>query len=247
MNKEDILLFDSVISDLTKLRGQHLERFQLDATDLASRLLHIDTAAKEYKRLTSKDLNIFRMLGVGETMHSYLLAHLLDPHAEHGQKHLFLNIFLKLLGIKNSDSENWTVTAEKGRIDILLRRVTPHSVIVIENKSNYAPDQDNQLYRYWYQEIYSKICNTDIDSLNPPNDRYQLIYLSPALWKIPSDNSLMKPKDWDEKLPDEVPIKPKHLLFSVFIVKWLENSLETLPKENHRIREHIKQYLELWN
>lgn len=65
---------------------------------------------------------------------------------------------MDLLGIERfSDNENWTVTAEKGRVDILLKRTHPHSVIIIENKSNYANDQENQLYRYWHQEIYKTI------------------------------------------------------------------------------------------
>lgn len=40
-------------------------------------------------------------------------------------------------------------------------------------------------------------------------------------------------------------IKP--LQFTEFIIKWLEKSLEKLPEDNHRVKEYVKQYLELWS
>lgn len=183
-------------------------------------------------------------------MHSYLLANLLNPNSSHGQRHLFLNEFLDLLGIERyKDNENWLVSAEKGRIDLLLRRNSPHSVVVIENKSNYAIDQDNQLYRYWYQEIYSSIKSRHLPIeyiLNPPEKFYQLIYLSPNHLKVPNNNSLIKPFSWDSNLPNKVPLKTKHIVFSEFIVNWLELSLLKIPKQNSRIKEHIQQYIEIW-
>lgn len=200
---------------------------------------------------TSCDFNMLTLFNIGETQHSYLLAHFLNPNAEHGQKHLFLNVFLDLLKIERfSDNENWIVTAEKGRIDVLLKRVQPHSVVVIENKSNYANDQNHQLYRYWHQEIYKTISERHLPKdyiLNPPERYYQLLYLSPEHWKIPSTNTLTKPTEWENDLPKEVPLKAKHLLFSDFVCQWLKMSLELLPKDNHRIREYVKQYIEYWN
>ena len=160
-------------------------------------------------------------------------------------------IYLDLLQIERlSDNENWIVTAEKGRIDVLLKRVQPHSVVVIENKSNYAIDQNHQLYRYWYQEIYKTISEKHLPKdyiLNPPERYYQLLYLSPEHWKIPSTNTLTKPTEWENDLPKEVPLRPKQLLFSDFVCQWLKISLELLPKNNHRIREYVKQYIEYWN
>lgn len=200
---------------------------------------------------TSCDFNMLSLFNIGVTQHSYLLAYFLNPNAEHGQKHLFLNVFLDLLKIeRSSDNENWIVTAEKGRIDVLLKRVQPHSVVVIENKSNYATDQNHQLYRYWHQEIYKTISERHLPKeyiLKPPEHYYQLLYLSPEHWKIPSTNTLTKPTEWENDLPKEVPLKAKHLLFSDFVCQWLEMSLELLPKDNHRIREYVKQYIEYWN
>jgi hypothetical protein len=272
MDEIDISIFKTLITDLTAFKNQRIERlkctkenivvqlcetrinhnesFLADLNSLTNDFLHIHYLAEEQNKLFSCDLNVFKMLGLGETMHSYILANFLNPNAAHGQKHLFINAFLDLLNIKRFGSqENWMVTAEKGRIDILLKRNHPHSVVVIENKSNYAIDQENQLYRYWHNEIYNTIRKRHLPSdyiLNPPDQYYQLIYLSPSHWKIPSNNSLKKPKNWANDLPDEVPLKTRHLLFGEFIVRWLTLSLEQIPNQNQRLKEHIKQYVELW-
>lgn len=228
------------------------QAFEKTSENLVQNILKITNSAKQQNELTSSDLNIFRMFSVNEPMHSYIIANLLSPKGSHGQNHLFLNIFLDALGIKRlSDSENWIVTAEKGRIDILLKRAAPHSVVVIENKSNYAPDQENQLYRYWYQEIYQTIFNRKLSLdyiLNPPSDLYQIIYLSPSYTKVPKNNSLEKPTDWGENiLPSTLPIIPKHLIFSEFVVNWLQCSLSKIPDKNNRLKEYVKQYLEFWD
>jgi hypothetical protein len=206
--------------------------------------------SREANNLTSYSFNIFEIFGVGETMHSYLLGHLLNPYSNHGQGHLFLNIFLDLLKIKRfGDKENWIVTTEKGKIDILLKRNTPHSVIIIENKSNYAIDQENQLYRYWYQEIYTTIKSKNLPNdyiLNPPNDLYKVIYLSPDYLKRPNENSILKPYNWDENLPSYVPLEVEQVVFSDFITNWLDLSLTKISSDNHRMKEHIKQYIEYW-
>ncbi len=251
-------LFDNLVSIVLEItqnfhkKQEYLEQNLIDATkNLVSEIQETYNKFIIKNRNTSCDFNMLSLFYIGETQHSFLLANLLDPNANHGQKHLFLNIFLDLLGIKRfSDSENWIVSSEKGRIDILLKRVDPHSVIVIENKSNYAIDQNHQLYRYWYQEIYKTISERHLPKdyiFNPPEHYYQILYLSPEHWKIPSTNTLIRPAEWNNDLPEKVPLKVKHLLFDDFICQWLKMSLESLPKDNHRIREYVKQYIEYWN
>ncbi|MEI6766791.1 MAG: PD-(D/E)XK nuclease family protein [Bacteroidota bacterium] len=192
--------------------------------------------------------NPLTFFGIGETMHSFLIAKLINPYSEHGQGKLFLNCFLELIGIEVSENDHWIVTAETGRIDILLKRQYPHTVVVIENKSNYAKDQENQLYRYWYQEIYLPNCyRENAIEYTSNNKNFQIIYLTPADWKIPADHSLQKPTiGYEDFLPITIPIEPKIWLFNKHLVKWLTNSMNELPKENHRLREYVKQYIELW-
>jgi hypothetical protein len=222
-------------------------------------LAFIDTIITEYQladeRLKEKNkahsilFNPLTFFPIGETMHSFLIANLINPNAEHGQGNLFLKSFLKLLDIEVTEKDNWIVTAETGRVDVLLRRHHPHTVVVIENKSNYAGDQENQLYRYWYQEIYlpnHKRYGEKTVEETTNNKNYQIIYLTPAEWKVPSDNTILRPKGYDIHLPDEIPITPKIWLFNKQIVKWLLDASEQLDKENHRLREYIKQYIELW-
>lgn len=249
---------DNVISSIEKTTNINLQNqsdykktFIQKTTELVENILEINTQSIIKNKETSCDFNMLSLFSIGETQHSFLLAHFLNPNAEHGQGHLFLNEFLDLLKIERlSENENWIVTSEKGRIDVLLKRVQPHSVIVIENKSNYAGDQNNQLYRYWYQEIYRTISERHLPNdyiLNPPERYYQLLYLSPEHWKIPTTNTLSKPTEWGDDLPNEIPLKAKHILFSDFICKWLQISLDKIPKDNHRIREYVKQYIEYWN
>jgi hypothetical protein len=228
----------------------HQKHLLTEAAGLVEKFAAVQATAAELNKATSGDFNLFRMIHINEPTHSFLLAHLLNPNADHGQGHLFLNVFLDMLGIaRSSDHEHWTVTPEKGRIDIRLKRVHPHAVVVIENKSNHARDQDHQLYRYWYQEIYQTICEAHLGReyiLNPPGNRYQLVYLTPEHWKIPTDNSLCKPPDWDNDLPAVVPIPPKVLLIREFVTDWLKQSLNKLPPANYRLREYVKQYIEFW-
>jgi len=201
---------------------------------------------KKINQELSCDFNPLRYFSIGETLHSYLLADLLNPNSTHGQNDLFLLSFLELLGIENPQKGQWKVTAEKQRIDILLKRANPHSVVIIENKSNYASDQENQLYRYWHNQIYKT--NPSIDYTKPDEiaKNYQIIYLTPSDWKTPSENSLLRPKELKDFLPNKIPLTPKIVQFNPDLIQWLETSLKKLSTNNNRLREYLKQYIELW-
>lgn len=55
-------------------------------------------------------------------------------------------MFLEYIGFeKDEGNEEWIITAEEGRVDVLLRRQNPLGAVIIENKSNWAGDQPNQL------------------------------------------------------------------------------------------------------
>ncbi len=202
------------------------------------------TQSRNYEQLSqdhSIGLNIFKMLGVSEVLHSYLISDLLDPFGRHGQKRLFLDLFLHRLKIGSSVTDNWIVTAETGRIDILIRRQSPPTVIIIENKSNGAIDQPNQLYRYWYQQVYN-IEGEDAYK-NPSN---KIIYLAPDDWKTPAPDSLLKPKRWRNNLPDRVTIEPMIWNYRKEVVEWLEEACTKINANNTRMLQFLNQYIEYW-
>jgi hypothetical protein len=183
-------------------------------------------------------------------LHSQLIFSLLNPNSEHGQDKLFLKEFLLLLDIDEPDKGEWKITAETGRIDILLKRVSPEeNVIIVENKSNGAVDQPNQLYRYWYQEIYLKTKEVDSSFYEKNKNKYKIIYLPPNFFKYPGINSISKPQDEDwsklKELPDKMPIDYEIRTFNVFVIQWLHKCLERIPKSNHRMIEYLNQYIEI--
>ena len=113
---------------------------------------------KEIKAINEKEIkepgenfNVFDIIKVSykELCHSSFIAELLNPKGTHGMKSLFLQIFLKTVGINDSCIDNLIVRTEKyiegGRIDIAL--TNKNMEIFIENKI-YAEDQPEQLIRY---------------------------------------------------------------------------------------------------
>lgn len=187
-----------------------------------------------------------RLSGIGETLHSRLLHFLLSDDPMHGQKDKFLMKFLEMAGIENPLEGTWYAMAEIGRVDVMLKRSNPHSVIIIENKSNWAADQSNQLYRYWYENMYAPERETYNSS------RYKIIYLSPTA-KSYDDQTCCKPsKEWFcergrcdyDKLPDKIPLNPEIWHFNDHIQKWLEECIEALPPTNQPLRNYLNQYKE---
>lgn len=203
------------------------------------------------ERISGKEFNVFNLInqiyGIGETKHSRFLAFLLNPNAEHGKGKLFLNEFLKHLEINCDEDDIWEVSAEKNNIDILLKRTYPRkSTIIIENKSNWADDQDNQLYRYWYNEMYDS--NKDYDNAETfleKDDR--IIYLAPNEYKLYETASLSKPDDYDCKISSLNPSYITNLYFSTDINRWLQKCLEQLDNSTGiRMKFFIEDYLQFW-
>ena len=198
------------------------------------------------------NFNIFYLLKnefdfvIQETMHSKLIKFLLNSREMHGLGNLFLVEFLKNIGIESPEDGIWEVTAEQGKIDILIERKYPQSVIIIENKSNWACDQENQLYRYWYKAIYLKTRAIKEEFYNKNNQKYQIIYLSPNSHKQYDEQSIRKPQndqfDTYNELPDKIPMKIASMTFDNDIQKWLNDCKNVIPETNHRIREYISQY-----
>lgn len=126
--------------------------------------------SKKYDKIAEQNgenFNVFTLLKVEKDevkTHSMFIAELLNPKGCHGQKELFLMLFLSVLknrcGLEiDIDVSSIFIVIEKyigrtnenktegGRIDIIISDKLNRRVI-IENKI-YAPEQKNQLSRYY--------------------------------------------------------------------------------------------------
>lgn len=191
---------------------------------------------KAYNRvaeLSGENFNLFRLLRVEYDevkTHSMFLAELLNPRGTHGQKDIFLKLFVEAMGIKNIDTKTSKVKVEHrigrktatdgGRIDIFIQD-SVGNCIIIENKI-YAGDQENQMLRY---ANYGKIFK----------ETPQLLYLT--LWG--KDASGLSTGKKLESIKDY-----KSISYSKDILLWLQNCRREVS--NHPIlRECITQYINL--
>jgi PD-(D/E)XK nuclease superfamily len=195
-------------------------------------------------RMDGRLFNPLRFFPIGETKHSELLGYLLKPEANHGQGNTFLLSFLKMLDVPEPERGQWSVTVESSRVDIMIRRTNPSSVIIIENKSHGAVDQYNQLYRYWYKHIHLNNPLLDYDSEDTKR-AFQIIYLPGIEGKTPEHHSLCRPGHLNDPLPLTVPITPKLLSFGESIADWVAITSQNIPTENHRLRAYLEFYKEL--
>ena len=194
----------------------------------------------------SDELNVFEVIRPSEPIHSRIICELLSPNGRHNKKDVFLNLFFNVVFPEQEyGKEKWIVEAEKEYFDIRIRNYNNTSIFIIENKSNWADDQPNQLYRYWYYGIY--IPQYDLKGKNN-----KILYLSPNDFKYPSQQSMSRPDDFDKNLPDTLPEGiVKVIFFNDEIIKWLESCIEwfksCLPEElNSSTYFYIEQYIKFW-
>jgi hypothetical protein len=200
-------------------------------------LTQISTIKKKYEEIaerTGENFNIFKVLKVTANevrTHSAFVAELLNPKGSHGQKAIFLKLFVEQLSLKEFDSESATVKVEKyiglisndgkegGFIDIIITDKNKKAII-IENKL-YAVDQRNQLLRYYNYGVKEY------------KDRFKLLYLT-LDGKEPSDLSKATLNKYDYT----------NISYAEFVIKWLDNCKEKAV--NHPLlRESITQYVNL--
>lgn len=234
-----------------KTNLHHIDYSKLNDIQTKSRLIGVQNILIDFEKILEEEnilskeksirFNVLDFFRIDETLHSRLLGFFLDKNASHGQGDVFLKLFIEKLGYTDYDKGKWNVTVEKQRIDILIERNHPHSVIIIENKSNDAIDQDNQIYRYWHKAIY---CKNKEECAN--NDKYKIIYLVANDAKLPSENTLIRPIDWSANLAEVVPLKVERWNFNNQINCWLQDCLNLIDNENYRLKEYIRQYIEFW-
>jgi hypothetical protein len=196
-------------------------------------------------KITEK-INIFAQLSPSEPKHSFILSNLLNPKGNHGYGNSFLNLFFKVFPITPisiSPDDIWEVTAEKERFDIRIRNINNTKIIIIENKSNWANDQDNQIYRYWYNGIYSMQINFRKFGLPVYS---KIFYLSPSDYKQPSEQSISRPIDYDKNLPEKIPSDIMDVVyFNDHIIRWL-NLCINIVEYKSEMYYYLLQYRDFW-
>ena len=146
---------------------------------LLSTISHTINKYENRAKETGENFNIFYILGLTTNevrTHSAFITELLNPKGSHGQGDIFLQLFIKTLGLNISIEDYSKVKiykekyigiisadwSEGGSIDILIE--IGDTAIIIENKI-YAGDQEKQLLRYFnYGKKHYK--------------KYQVIYLT---------------------------------------------------------------------
>ena len=147
---------------------RELERF---FAEVGPRLETAQTLDDELDRQLARRFNVFRYLRTDEMGFSRMIADLLDPVGDHGQGAAFLKLlterldFAKKVNLDDARVQTERVIDDRRRVDIVVE-IDKHC-LAIENKSNSAVDQEDQVEDYlcWLEREYSH-------SL--------LIYLSPA-------------------------------------------------------------------
>ena len=248
--QSNVKLCGEVVEKLTAWNAHRNQAFRRDLSEIILKWRVIKAEQDEKNWQYGHLFNPLEAIDIGETTHSRLLGDLLNPKGKHGQGGLFLHAFLEGLGVPNPSEGKWLITIEDGRVDLCLWRLSPPSVIIIENKSNWAVDQENQLYRYWYQNIYTPYPHLNYAAADI-RQSFQVIYLPPVAGKMPLPNSLQRPKELDSLgLPvnlHEAGVTVKVLTFREFITEWLEKCAGLIPQTNTRLGIYLNFYKELWS
>ena len=157
---------------MAEISQRDLERF---FAEIAPRLETAQTLDDELDRQLARRFNVFRYLRTDEKGFSRMIADLLDPAGDHGQGAAFLKLLTDKLefaqDVTPSDLSNAKVQMERQidggrRIDIVVEIDSKHC-LAIENKSNFAGDQERQVA-------------DDLDWLKGEYRSSLLVYLSPT-------------------------------------------------------------------
>lgn len=149
---------------------------------LLSEISKISSKYQQLSELSGNNFNVFQVINVTTNevrLHSRFLAELLNPKGTHGQGDVFLNLFVNRFKI-SMNTATAKVEVEKyigkktktegGYIDIFIND-KKGNYITIENKI-YAPDQENQLLRY-YNHNKNNLFYLTLFGDEPSTDSYE--------------------------------------------------------------------------
>lgn len=244
-----------VFSEVAEWQRQHLQGIKKFIEEYLPIWIKKKNEELEKNEKENHHFNPLRSIKIKETDHSKILGELLNPEGSHGKNYLFLHSFLDMIKIDKPKEGTWNVYIESCSVDILLKRDDPLSVVIIENKANSAVDQEGQLYRYWFENIYS-IARDQGCSLKDRN-RFRVVYAPPFAFSLPSEQSQRKPDNYMpypnliDEMPDEVPSEiVDSLSFSLDFAPWLLSLANDLCNEQEaeisRIPMFLRLYAEIW-
>ena len=218
-------------------------------------LEHLQGAIKfesERKKITAEDFNIFNILGISHlevSTHSRFISNLLDPCGSHYQGNIFLELFMRKIGIEDFNYADASIEVEKsenkyGRFDIFITD-DKNWTIIIENKIH-AGLQEEQLGRYIEnlnetkntknkKLLYLTLAN-EFDNDSHCNEDY-----SPGIGISQREKEFLKSQGVNTV--EDIKLY-KHITYSNDILDWLIDAQKeaiSLP----RIREVIEQYIQI--
>lgn len=206
----------------------------------------------ERKKITAEDFNIFNILGISHlevSTHSRFISNLLDPCGSHYQGNIFLELFMRKIGIEDFNYADASIEVEKsenkyGRFDIFITD-DKNWTIIIENKIH-AGLQEEQLGRYIEnlnetkntknkKLLYLTLAN-EFDNDSHCNEDY-----SPGIGISQREIEFLKSQGVNTV--EDIKLY-KHITYSNDILDWLIDAQKeaiSLP----RIREVIEQYIQI--
>jgi PD-(D/E)XK nuclease superfamily len=178
------------------------------------------------------DFRSFSFFNTRETVLSGIFAALLDPEGTHGQRTLFLDSFLELLGlrdligrrvrfIKPEQAFHLPSGGTAGNIDILI--YFDNFIIGIENKARGASEQKNQVKRY-VEELTRR-----------GGENFHLLYLS-------FDSEKPRSIDASQLACLERNGKFSQSPFDTFVRDWIQPFIET-PSLPQRLSDFLTEFV----
>ena len=158
-----------VINLISNLEKENIKRYE-------------DILEKQGAKLNFNIFDIITDKWKRENLHSEILKFLFENYEE------FFDNFLDSIKIKNKkEYSNAEITNEEAKIDILIK--SENKAIIVENKINEAPDQNEQLARYYKKVKYEYKKEVE-----------KIIYIVPSENKNPNEQTFGK----DEKIKKEI-------------------------------------------